>query len=235
MARKFLLVILTLLVLVGCSPPVMPDNVWDEKVSVQIQRAAAAPVCCNEWSELHFLIPEDGENLLRLSADDQVMHIEGRSTPVIGIDLHQETAAQFLEFVSYSEKRRHNVPFNRALFMRPSLVWLDEHFEELSRIEDPSVCWGHKRWRQGLWGHFPVPKGSRFVVIYPSIADPVQPIDTRMGTDASNMMVVGIVGMAVADKRKTYHGEVRMGLEGDIGIEFSEAQPSPKGVCRVNE
>ena len=80
-----------------------------------------------------------------------------------------------------------------------------------------------------------IPSQARYALIYPSVAEPPQPIDTRSAY-VSPETTAGPGGAAViegiSDARKSYHATVFVGLEGLVGVELVDEQARPLGNCR---
>lgn len=129
--KKFIflpLVTITFMALAGCAPVPMKIDEWETSVSRQELRLRGSDICCESFDDLEFVPLTDGENQLQLDVDNQVMIMEGRNRPVIGLEISRASRSEHLEFFSYSERKRVFLRINRVLFLRPNIAWLDDEY-----------------------------------------------------------------------------------------------------------
>jgi hypothetical protein len=237
MMKIFLITYISLLILAGCGITPMTKQELQANLQTQKERIHDRPICCRHYSDVEFMpIDFSSEVELNLTAESSPLFDFGdKVVPHQGLDLREFTSDKILEIVSYSDKRRSFVQLGKLLFLRPNIVFLDEHKSVTKEIDNPTMCFGAKDSGGGIWMRSEVPEGVRYAIIYPSIDDPYQPIDTRsLTTSAAD--VAGVLGGAIADKiadsRKTYFTDVAVGLEGLIGVEAVDKDARPLGRCR---
>lgn len=225
MTGSRVLFVISLIPLTGCAASVMTDESWEARIVQQKTGIPHTPDCCIELSEINFESLPNNEKKHHFSSSNLMIQIDGNPRPVIGLEIPDN--ANFLQFLSYSDKDGGLVNFSNRMFIRPSVIFFDLHANVLSVRKDLPLCFGEKAWKPVAWVNLRIPEHARQIAIYPSIDKPVQQIDfARRGFSG------GVVAEAISKANNLSYAELRVGLVGPVGIEFFDEPPRILGTCR---
>lgn len=205
----------------------MQDSDWVQKISQQESRLSASTTCCVNYEDIQYQDLEEGGVDAEFSIMGETLNYGGQIRPVVGVKL-TEVSGKKLEFISRSDKLGgFGMRLDRILFIRPDVVFLNSDYSEIKKLKSVDLCWGRRPPYYGAWQRFDIPDGASYILLTPSIDQPVQRIDTRK----LGISPLGPASQAIADANQSYHAAIRMGYEGFIHAELVSEDSGPLGRC----
>lgn len=229
--KSFVMATIALL-LVSCAATPMSADQSQSRLVVQKQEIGLDRRCCMEAQNMP-QIPWNGTFIDQaFDASSPVIPLDGRPTTANIYRLRPAYAGKQIEFFSYSDKKRSVFHFDSVMFIAPEFVFLDSNFRPMQLPDRPTVCWGGKSGKGGLWARTEIPTNANYLLVAARNDKNIYAIDTRQA---------GAVGMAssadalaieaIAEARQSYVTQVGTGYSGLYSLDLVE-QSSPRlGRC----
>lgn len=213
----------------------MKRQFWESTIATQEALIRTEQRCCRAFAELGYR-PLGTDDDFVIDERLEVAEVGGVAGPALAFALPAESNGKRLRFETYSDRRRGFAYLPKMLFIRPNVAFLDEGFRAIETISDPLLCNGGRKGGFMNWADFSVPESAVYVVLVPSIQQPVQWVDTRLIGGGGQYMapLAGAIAESISEQRKSYMSPTYMGLTGLVSVRVvANGEPAP-GRC-LNE
>jgi len=212
----------------------MRPEVRETLVAADAAKLTTFTPCCRDWKDVDFSrsLSAAPTDVQIGAAGTQRRDFGDHAEAVVGFRLPPLTPDYRLEFVSYADRKTGWMRLDDRLFLRPDITYLDGQFHEVATIRNPTLCIGLVDGVPALWLRTPAtPREALYVVFSPSIARPLQQVDTRRPQGP----MLGVAGNAIvnsiADAQKSYIDTASMGHTGLISVRTIAPESPAPGRC----